>query len=58
MRLIDNPKNKISLLLGNDEEKDEDDIVLKNIEINIEKEKKELEEKNLVYMLLIKKINY
>ena len=52
---IDNLKNKISLLADNDEENDEDDKEIKNKENNIEKEKKELEEKNMVYMLLIKK---
>ena len=52
---IDNLKNKISLLADNDEEDDEDDKEIKNLENNIEKEKKELEEKNMVYMLLIKK---
>ena len=52
---IDNLKNKISLLADNDEENDEDDKEIKNLENNIEKEKKELEEKNMVYMLLIKK---
>lgn len=52
---IDKLKNRISLLVDNEEENDEDDKVIKNLENTIEEEKKELEEKNMLYMLLIKK---
>ena len=55
-REIEELKNKISLLVDSEkEESDEDDNMIKNLEDNIEKEKKDLEEKNMVYMLLIKK---
>ena len=52
---IDRLKNRISLLADKEEENDEDDKVIKNLENTIEEEKKELEEKNMLYMLLIKK---
>ena len=54
---IENLKKKISSLVDNDEkeEDDEDDIMIKNLEDDIEKDKKELENKNAEYMLLIKK---
>ena len=54
---IENLKKKISSLVDNDEkeEEDEDDIMIKNLENDIEKDKKELENKNAEYMLLIKK---
>ena len=52
---IESLKNKISLLADNDEEEDEDDKKIKNLENYIDKEKKDLEEKNMVYLLLIKK---
>ena len=54
---IENLKNKISSLVDNDEkeEEDQDDIMIKNLENDIEKDKKELENKNAEYMLLIKK---
>ena len=55
-REIEELKNKISLLVDSEkEESDEDDNMIKNLEDNIEKEKKDLEEKNMVYILLIKK---
>ena len=50
-------KKKISLLVDNDDDKenDEDEYMIKNLENNNEKDKKELEEKNMLHMLLIKK---
>ena len=53
---IEELKNKISLLVDkDDEENDEDEKIIKKMEIDIEEEKKELQEKNMYYMLLIKK---
>ena len=53
---IENLKKKISLLVDNDdEENDEDEKMIKALEDKINKDKKELEDKNVEYMLLIKK---
>jgi len=55
---IETLKKKISSLVDNDEKEekeDEDDIMIKKLENDIEKDKKELENKNAEYMLLIKK---
>ena len=53
---IENLKKKISLLVDNDdEENDEDEKMIKVLEDKINKDKKELEDKNVEYMLLIKK---
>ena len=53
---IENLKKQITLLVDNEEEEenDEDEKMIKNLENDIEKRKKELEEKNDEYTLLIK----
>jgi chromosome segregation ATPase len=49
---IENLKKKISLLVDNDdEENDEDEKMIKALEDKINKDKKELEDKNVEYML-------
>ena len=53
---IENLKNKISELVDNEEkEENEDDKIINKLEDDIENNKKELENKNAEYMLLIKK---
>ena len=54
---IENLKKNISSLVDNDEKEEDDeyDTMIKNLENDIEKDKKELENKNAEYMLLIKK---
>ena len=53
---IESLKKQITLLVDNEEEEenDEDEKMIKNLENDIEKRKKELEEKNDEYTLLIK----
>jgi len=52
---IEELKKKISALVDEDDENDENENLIKIMENDIEKGKKELEEKNLEYILLTKK---